>query len=131
MSGNILDALQEKKALLEKLLGSIKKAAGLLKDDKVGEFEKELQNCEQIMRGVDELDCKVSAADRSPAVSEIEKDVERILAEIAQANKECQELSQEMLKGFGKQIKALRQKKQGMDAYNKTARSAVFIDAKK
>lgn len=127
----IIETLQTKKALFEELLGSIGNAKALLAEDKIEEFERELDNCERIMRSVDKLGDALKNTKREPAAAEMEKDIERILPEIVQANRELRELSEEKLKGFGKQIKALRQKKTGLDAYNKTANKAVFIDAKK
>jgi hypothetical protein len=129
MSGNITDILKAKKTLLEELLGTINKAMRLLEEDNVDDFDRELQSCEQIMRKVDELG-KTSSEEMSPADIEISRDIERIFGRIVQANNDLRELSEEKLKSYGGQIKAIRQKKQGLDAYNRNAQSAVFIDEK-
>jgi hypothetical protein len=129
MSGNITDILKAKKTLLEELLGTINKAMRLLEEDNVDEFDRELQSCELIMRKVDELG-KTSSEEMSPADIEISRDIEQIFGRIVQANNDLRELSEEKLKSYGSQIKAIRQKKQGLDAYNRNAQSAVFIDEK-
>ncbi len=129
MSGNITDILKAKKTLLEELLGTINKAMRLLEEDNVDEFDRELQSCELIMRKVDELG-KISSEEMSPADIEISRDIEQIFGRIVQANNDLRELSEEKLKSYGSQIKAIRQKKQGLDAYNRNAQSAVFIDEK-
>lgn len=129
MNENITDILQAKKTLLEELLSTIKTAMRLLEEDNVENFDRELQNCEQIMRKIDELG-KTPAGEKSPADVKIEKDVEQLFARIVEANKELKELSEEKLKSYSGQIKAIRQKKQGLDVYNQNVRNAVFIDEK-
>ncbi|MGE5495257.1 MAG: hypothetical protein ACM3S4_08180 [Burkholderiales bacterium] len=129
MSGNITDILKAKKTLLEELLDTINKAMRLLKEDNVDEFDRELQSCEQIMRKVDELG-KTPSEEMSPADVEIGKEIEQLFGRIVQANNALRELSEEKLKSYGSQIKAIRQKRQGLDAYNRSSNSAVFIDEK-
>jgi hypothetical protein len=129
MSGNITDILKAKKTLLEELLGTINKAMRLLEEDNVDEFDRELQSCEQIMRKVDELG-KTSSEEMSSTDIEISRDIGQMFGRIVQANNDLRELSEEKLKSYGGQIKAIRQKKQGLDAYNRNAQSAVFIDEK-
>jgi polyhydroxyalkanoate synthesis regulator phasin len=129
---DVLEALRLEKGLLEKLLGQIKKATALLAEDNIEGFDGELLNCEQTMRQVDELGLGRSAGQESgPAAKEISGDIERILKQIAEAQRECASLSEEKLKSLGRQIKNMRQKKFGINGYNQTPRGAVFIDAKK
>jgi hypothetical protein len=128
---DVTEVLQAKKRLLEKLLGTIKQATRLLEEDDIDGFDRELLNCEQIMKKVDELGSVGQAASENVAAAETEKEIERLLEQIDEANKKCRDLSEEKLKGLGKQIKTLRNKKQGINSYNQTSRAAVFIDAKK
>jgi hypothetical protein len=128
---DVTEVLQAKKRLLEKLLSTIKQATRLLEEDDIDGFDRELLNCEQIMKKVDELGSVGQAASENVAAAETEKEIERLLEQIDEANKKCRDLSEEKLKGLGKQIKTLRNKKQGINSYNQTSRAAVFIDAKK
>ncbi len=132
----LINILQLKKELLVKILDSTRKAAGLLTNDKLEEFDREMQSCGEFMKRVDEIneaaENLMKKAWKEPEQLQLENEMEYILNRITEANRECSDIAQEKLKGFGQQIKALRQTKQSIGSYTKKpAQEAIFFDAKK
>lgn len=131
--------LGQKKDLLSKLLESLRRSAYLLGEDDMDAFDAELAACEEITAKVDEL---VPALDRIreqascsglPQAAALEGDIQDIGEQIGLAQKECSDVAERKLYGYGQQIKAIRHTQKGIEGYSNPykKRDAVFIDAKK
>lgn len=133
---DIIRILQTKKDMLSKLLASAARAHEFLLKDNMDRFDDMMRECQDTMIAVDELDKTVAALNISltanePSVIVLNVEIDQIVKQIADIVNEDKGISEERLNSFGKQIKALRQTKQGRDGYKNKVYDAVFIDAKK
>ena len=140
LNGDLVQLLEIKKELLLKLLEGVKHAAVVLKDENMDAFDQEMEGCKKLMATIDETGATADSLKRQmpdsqvhPGVARLESDTAYILGEIEQARSECNNIAEQTLKTYGRQIKAVRGTQRGIDGYANqlVKRDAVFIDAKK
>jgi hypothetical protein len=135
-TNDLTEILDEKRELLRSILSSVRRSIDLLAGDSIDEFNSEMDKCQEYMHSVDRLNAEIAvlnAAEREKpaAAKERENDIVMILRQIADANMECNSAAKEKLRSFGYQIKALREKRQGLNMYAfEFGRNAAFVDVK-
>jgi len=132
--------LEIKKELLLKILEEVRNAAVVLKDENMDAFDQKMEGCKKLMATIDETSATADRLKRQipdaqvyPGVARLESDIAYILGEIEQARSECNNIAEQTLKTYGRQIKAIRGTQRGIDGYASQfkKRDAIFIDAKK
>lgn len=139
LAAEYIRLLGQKKELFYKLLESLRRSACLLREDDMDAFDAEMAVCDGIKEKVDELVHSLTRirkqappADLSEAAA-LEESINDILKQVVLAQKECNDTAEQKLTAYGRQIKAIRHTKKGIEGYSNPfkKRDAVFIDAKK
>lgn len=132
---SLTEALKTKKELLEKMVTAMRRSIDLLEGDNVDDFNSEMDYCGKMIEKIDELDeiikkYNVSEKEKPAAVLLLEKDIVSVIKLLAEVHMECNNAAEEKLLSFGHQLRALRQKKQGLMYQNEVSRKAAFVDIK-
>lgn len=131
---DLTNMLGIKKELLQRMLNSVRRSIDLLSGDSIDDFNTEMDKCQEYMHNVDRVNETISGmqipdSEKTAPVLELERDIVLILSQLADANMECNSAAKEKLNNFGYQIKALRQKRQGISIYAcQVGRNAAFVD---
>jgi hypothetical protein len=136
IANDLTGVLGAKKELLQRMLNSIRRSIDLLAGDSIDDFNNEMDKCQEYMHEIDKINVTITSMqppdiEKPYAVLQLENQIVYVLRQIADANMECNSAAKEKLKSFGYSIKALRQKRQGIDIYTyQFGRNAAFVDVK-
>jgi len=134
---DLIAKLEKKQALLQNMLESTKAMKNMVREDDISALGEEAERRQQMMDEVDALDVMIPRGKKYDTYSareqRVAKEIELILTEMAETDREIRTTTQSKRDEFGAQLKNVKQQKKGIKGYKAqfSQEGSVYFDAKK
>lgn len=131
----LTENLKKKKASLEIMFGAVRRSIDFLEGENIDDFNREMDNCRACMKEIDGLNETIATmlipeTEKSSVIQQLEREIDQIINQLADANMECNSVAKEKLMYYGHQLRGLRQRRQGLMYDSRLSGKAAFVDLK-